>query len=70
MMKDLQPIRDKREYERALAEVEALWGANMGTPRGDHLDRLATLIEAYESEHYPMDPPDPIEATTRGPSTV
>ena len=29
---------------------------------GDRLDVLATLIDAYEARHYPMDPPDPIEA--------
>ena len=45
-----------------LAEVARLWGANSGTPDGDRLDILATLIDAYEAEHYPMDPPDPIEA--------
>ena len=39
-----------------------LWGARAGTPKGDRLDILATLIEAYEAEHYLMDPPDPIEA--------
>jgi len=43
-------------------EVERLWGAKAGTPKGDRLDILATLIEAYETNHYPMDPPDPIEA--------
>ena len=61
-MKDLRPIRSEKDYERALAEVEELWGAKAGTPKGDRLDILATLIEAYEIEHYPMDPPDPIEA--------
>jgi HTH-type transcriptional regulator / antitoxin HigA len=61
-MKDLRPIRSERDYEHALAEVEELWGAKAGTPKGDRLDILATLIEAYETEHYPMDPPDPIEA--------
>lgn len=61
-MKDLRPIRSERDYEHALAEVEELWGAKAGTPKGDRLDILATLIEAYEAEHYPMDPPDPIEA--------
>ena len=61
-MKDLKPIRNEKDYERALAEVEVLWGAKAGTPKGDRLDVLATLIEAYEVEHYPMDPPDPIEA--------
>jgi HTH-type transcriptional regulator/antitoxin HigA len=61
-MKDLKPIRNMKDYERALGEVEVLWGAKAGTPKGDRLDILATLIEAYETEHYPMDPPDPIEA--------
>jgi len=58
----VKPIRTKRDHERALAEVATLWGAKSGTPAGDRLDILATLIDAYETEHYPMDPPDPIEA--------
>src|SRR5690348_13279449 len=62
MVNELKPIRTKADYERALAEVERLWGAKSGTPKGDRLDVLATLIDAYESEHDPMDPPDPIEA--------
>jgi HTH-type transcriptional regulator / antitoxin HigA len=37
-------------------------GAPSGTPEGDRLDVLATLIDAYEGEHRPIDPPDPIEA--------
>lgn len=61
-MKSLRPIRTKASYEAALKEMERLWGARSGTPAGDRLDILATLIEAYEDEHYPMDPPDPIEA--------
>jgi HTH-type transcriptional regulator / antitoxin HigA len=62
MASDLRPIRTKADYTSALAEVERLWGAKTGTPEGDRLDVLATLIDAYETEHYPMDPPDPIEA--------
>ncbi len=58
----VRPIRSKADYEAALAEVERLWGAKAGTAKGDRLDVLATLIEAYEAEHYPMDPPDPVEA--------
>jgi HTH-type transcriptional regulator / antitoxin HigA len=61
-MRSLKPIRTEKDYEWALAEVEELWGAKSGTPKGDRLDVLATLMEAYETEHYPMDPPDPIEA--------
>lgn len=62
MASELKPIRTKKDYEAALAEVERLLGAKSGTPKGDRLDILATLIEAYEAKHYPMDPPDPIEA--------
>lgn len=62
MATDLKPIRSEADYERALAEVERLWGARSGTPEGDRLDVLATLIDAYEARHHPMDPPDPVEA--------
>ena len=59
---DIKPIRTKRDYDAALDEVERLWGSKLGTPEGDRLDVLATLIEAFEAAHDPMDPPDPIEA--------
>ena len=62
MANELKPIRTKADHEKALAEVERLWGAKSGTPKGDRLDVLATLIDTYEAEHYPMDPPDPVEA--------
>jgi HTH-type transcriptional regulator/antitoxin HigA len=62
MKNELKPIRSERDYQRALREVEKLWGAKSGTPDGDRLDILGTLIDAYEAAEYPMDPPDPIEA--------
>ena len=58
----LKPIRTEADYKNALAEVERLWGAKSGTAKGDWLDVLASLIDAYEAKHHPMDPPDPIEA--------
>ena len=61
-MADVKPIRTEANYKKALAEIEQLWGSPNGTPKGDRLDVLATLIEAWEITHYPMDPPDPIEA--------
>jgi HTH-type transcriptional regulator / antitoxin HigA len=61
-MAEVKPIRSKRDYERALAEVERLWGSRSGTPKGDRLDVLATLIEAYESRHFPIEAPDAIAA--------
>jgi len=62
MAAEVKPIRSKRDYKAALKEIGRLWGAKSGTPDGDRLDVLATLVDAYEEEHYPMDPPDPIEA--------
>ena len=62
MATEVKPIRSEADYEAALSEIGRLWGAAAGTPKGDRLDVLATLIDAYEAEHYPMDPPDPIEA--------
>jgi|SRR5882757_3702423 len=62
MTANLKPIRTKSDYKVALVEVERLWGAKSGTPDGDRLEVLATLIDAYEVLQFPMDPPDPIEA--------
>lgn len=59
---EIRPIRTKRDYETALKDVERLWGAKSGTPEGDRLDILATLIDVYETQHLPMDPPAPVEA--------
>ena len=61
-MNRLKPIRTKADYAAAMAEIERLWGTKLGTPEGDRLDILATLVDAYETQHYPMDSPDPIEA--------
>ena len=55
-------IRTETDYERALAEIDGLMGAAPGTPEGDDLEVLTTLVEAYEAEHWPMEAPDPIAA--------
>jgi HTH-type transcriptional regulator/antitoxin HigA len=62
MALQLEPIRTEADYKNALAEAERLWGAKSGTAPGDRLDALASMIDAYEARHYPMDPPDPIDA--------
>ena len=59
---EIKPIRTEADYEAVLRRIEALWGAAQGTPEGDELDVLATLAESYESVHYPVGLPDPIEA--------
>jgi HTH-type transcriptional regulator/antitoxin HigA len=59
---EIRPIKTEADYEAALAEIEALWEAEPGTPEGDRLEVLTTLVEAYEDAHYSIPSPDPIEA--------
>lgn len=59
---NIKPIRSGADYQAALREVESLMTAKFGTPEGDRLDVLATLVEAYEARHFPMEVADPIEA--------
>ena len=58
----IRPIRTKADYRKALMEAERLWDADPGTPAGDLVDVLVTLIQAYEAQHYPIEAPDPIAA--------
>lgn len=59
---DIKPIKNTRDYQRALKEIEGLMHAKRNTPAGDRLDVLVVLVEAWEAKHYRLDPPDPIEA--------
>ena len=61
---DIHPIRTEVDYEAALAVVSRGFDAEPepGTPEGDRFEILLTLIAAYESAHFPVDLPDPIEA--------
>ena len=61
-MMDIRPIRSKADHESALARIAELMSADVGTPEGDELDILATLIEAYEQKHFPIGTADPVEA--------
>lgn len=59
---NIKPIKTESDYENTLSEIDRLWGAEPSTPKGDKLDILITLVEAYERDHYPISPPDPVEA--------
>lgn len=61
-MVNVSPIRTEADYDAALARIEALFHAEMGTPEGDELDILVTLVERYEDEHHPIDFPSAIGA--------
>ena len=55
---EIKPVKTETDYEAALKEIEKLWGSNYGSPEGDKLDVLVTLVEAYEEKHYPIPPPE------------
>lgn len=62
----LTPIRSETDYRQALKQVEAYFDAaqepDPDSEEGAHFEALITLIEAYERKHYPIDPPDPVDA--------
>ena len=59
---EIKPIRSEADYEAALYEIENLIDSKPGSPEGDRMDVLVTLVEAYEAIHYPIpEPDDPVE---------
>ena len=60
----IRPIRTETDYDAALEEIASLMEADLdeGSVEDVRMDVLATLIEKYESQHFPMDAPDPLEA--------
>ena len=57
---DIRPIRNDQDHEAALREIERLWGAASGSVEGDRLDVLATLVDRYEEERFPLPSADPV----------
>ncbi len=55
---EIKPIRNEADYQAMLHEIENLFEAQPGTPDGDRLDVLVTLVEAYEAKHFPIPEPD------------
>jgi HTH-type transcriptional regulator/antitoxin HigA len=60
----VRPIRSEADHRVALAEVSALMDRDpdLGTPEGDRLEVLVTLVQAYESKRYAIEAPSPVEA--------
>lgn len=61
-MAEIKPIRTEADYERTLSRIDELMGSKYGSPDGDELDVLVTLVESWEDEHFPMGFPEPHEA--------
>ena len=58
----IQPIKTEDDYKTALSRIDVLMDALPGTKRGDEIDILATLVEAWERKHFPIESPDPVDA--------
>jgi HTH-type transcriptional regulator/antitoxin HigA len=58
----LKILKTEEDYEQALKRLEQIFHAPVDTEEGDEAEILSMLIEKYEDEHYPIGPPDPIEA--------
>lgn len=54
MLVEIRPLKTEEDYQAALQEVEALFDAPVGTPDGNRLEVLVTLVEVYEAEHCEM----------------
>ncbi len=63
-MENIRPIKTEADYDWAIAEITRYFEnePEVGSADGDRFDVLATLIEAYEDKHYPIEAPDPVEA--------
>ncbi len=58
----IKPIRTDADHAAALRRIDSIMDALPGTPEGDELDVLATLVQAYEDRRFPIDDPDPLAA--------
>ncbi|MFA6401723.1 MAG: transcriptional regulator [Salinivirgaceae bacterium] len=59
---EIKPIKTEDDYIKSIKRIEDLWGSKKDTPEGDELDILCTIVESYEMKHFPIAPPDPIDA--------
>ena len=61
-MAKVEPIHTEQDYQAAVARIHEIFYAEEGTPEGEELEALVDVVEAYATEHYPIDPPSPIAA--------
>jgi HTH-type transcriptional regulator/antitoxin HigA len=59
---NIKPIRCDEDLQAAFHRLQSVFQAEEGTAEVDEMEVLVTLIESYENKHYPVSPPDPIEA--------
>ena len=57
---EIKPVRNESDYDMALEAIDGLMGCAPNTPDGNTLEVLATLVDAYEAKHWPIESPDPV----------
>jgi len=55
-------LKSPEDYQRALSRVSGLMDAVPGTAELDELELFSALVDLYESEHFAIDAPSPVEA--------
>ena len=58
----LKLIKTENDYQIALARLDEIFDAKLGSSESDEADILALLIDEYENKNFPIEAPDPIEA--------
>lgn len=59
---EIHPIRNDADYRKALRQIDGLMDAEAGTQDADLLEVLSTLVEDYETRHFPLETPSPLDA--------
>lgn len=61
---NIKPIRNHKDHEKALSRLTSLMENDPASQsdEGAELEMLATMIEKYEAENFPIEPPTPAEA--------
>jgi HTH-type transcriptional regulator/antitoxin HigA len=59
---DIKVLKTEDDYNQALKRLDEIFHAPTDSKEGDEAELLSILIEKYEDDHYPIEPPDPIEA--------
>jgi len=57
----IKPIKNEQDYQNVLKRIDEIFDAKDDTAEGRELEILVTLIEEYETEHYPIEEPDTIK---------
>ena len=55
-------IKNEVDYEAAMKRIDQIFDAKRGTPEGDELELLTTLVVLYEEKAFSIEAPEPVEA--------